>query len=133
MGIEWRDDLATGIDLIDSQHQELFSRLNLFLDACDAGKAEAELLSLLQFLDDYITEHFTAEEKLQEDMGFIFRAAHRKQHQNFMAAFTELKRRFLLEGPNPALVADINRLCVGWLLDHVAEKDRMFGNVLKDA
>ncbi len=133
MGIQWREDLATGIDLIDRQHQELFRRLNLFLDACDAGKAGEEVLGLLQFLDDYIGEHFAAEEKVQEEMSFVFRSAHRKQHQAFMQAFTELKKKFLLQGPIPALVDEINRLCVGWLLDHVSEKDRMFGNVLKDA
>lgn len=129
MGIQWRDDLKTGIDLIDRQHRELFRRLNLFLDACDAGKGEQEVVGLLQFLDDYIAEHFADEERLQEEIGFVFRATHRKQHQRFMQAFTELKRKFLLQGPTPVLVAEINRLCVGWLLDHIAEQDRMFGQI----
>lgn len=132
MGIQWRDDLATGIELIDDQHKELFNRLNQFLDACDSGKAKEELLGLLQFLNDYIAEHFVAEEKVQEEMGYVFRSAHRKYHQAFMKELTEFKRRFLLEGPTPALVSDINRVCVGWLLDHVSVKDKMFASLRRN-
>ena len=131
MGIQWHDDLSVGIELIDSQHQELFRRVNLFLDACDSGKAKEELLGLLQFLNDYAAKHFADEERVQEEIGFILRSGHRKHHEAFMRNFTELKKRFLLEGPTPTLVADINRLCVGWLLDHVSEKDRMFASIVR--
>lgn len=126
MGIQWSDDLLTGIDLIDRQHQELFRRLNMFLDACDTGKARDELLGLLRFLNDYISKHFADEERVQEELGFPFREEHRKHHRAFIRDFTELKRRFLLDGATPALVGDLNRVCVGWLLDHISEKDRMF-------
>ena len=34
MAILWDDSLATGNDLIDGQHKELFSRVNGLLEAC---------------------------------------------------------------------------------------------------
>ena len=126
MGIQWTDDLATGIDLIDRQHQELFRRLNLFLDACDAGKGNRELIAILQFLDDYLHVHFATEERLQKEAGFLQLEIHRAYHQSFVKEFTALKKRFLLEGASESLVADINRFVVGWLLDHISQKDCMF-------
>lgn len=127
MGIAWGEHLATGIGEIDVQHRELFRRLNGFLDACDAGKGKLELVGMLQFLDDYVVVHFRDEERLQELHGYHERARHREYHRGFVLRFMELKRRFLLEGPTPSLVQEINRAVVGWLLDHIAEKDRLFG------
>ncbi len=132
MGILWGEHLATGIEEIDEQHRELFRRLNAFFDACDAGKEKKELVGMLRFLDDYVVIHFRAEERLQELYGFSERARHREYHQGFIRRLTELKRRFLLEGPAPSLVKEINRTVVGWLLDHIAEKDRLFGMAERD-
>jgi hemerythrin len=131
MGILWGEHLATGIEEIDEQHRELFRRLNAFFDACDAGKEKQELIGMLQFLDDYVVIHFRAEERLQELYGYSERDRHRDYHRGFVGQLTDLKRRFLLEGPTPALVKEINRIVVGWLLDHIAEKDRLFGNAAR--
>lgn len=127
MALEWGEYLATGVGPVDEQHRELFRRLNTFLDACDAGKGKKELLGMLQFLDDYVAFHFRAEERLQEEYDYYDRARHREYHRSFIRKLSELKRRFLLEGPTPDLVEEINRFTVGWLLSHIAEKDRDFG------
>jgi hemerythrin len=132
MGISWGEHLATGIEEIDAQHRELFRRLNAFLDACDAGKEKKELVGMLQFLDDYVVVHFRAEERLQELYGYSDRARHREYHRGFVGRLTDLKRRFLLEGPTSSLVKEINRTVVGWLLDHIAEKDRHFGAAVRN-
>src|SRR5690349_15793780 len=126
MGIAWGEHLATGITDIDDQHRELVRRLNAFLDACDAGREKEELIGMLQFLDEYVVIHFRTEERLQKLHGYNGRARHREYHRGFIRQLNELKRRFILEGPTPALVKEINRTLVGWLLEHIAGKDREF-------
>ncbi len=126
MGLAWGEHLATGIGTIDDQHRELFDRLNAFLAACDAGQGKSELVGMLQFLDDYVAFHFRAEELIQEERGYPDRARHRQYHRMFIDSLTGLKRRFLIEGPTTDLVAEINRFTVGWLIDHIGEKDREF-------
>jgi hemerythrin len=126
-GIQWSDDLAVRVGAVDEQHRELFRRLNLFLDACDAGKGTADLVKMLQFLDDYVSIHFRDEERLQEEFGFPFRHQHRSYHRSFEEQLGILKKRFIREGPTADLVATINRVVVGWLLDHISRKDREFG------
>jgi len=34
MALEWTDDLATGSEVIDYQHKELFKRINFLMEAC---------------------------------------------------------------------------------------------------
>ena len=131
MGIAWGEHLATGITEVDDQHRELLRRLNEFLDACDAGKGKEELIGMLQFLDEYVVIHFSTEERLQKLNDYPDRVRHREYHRGFIRQLTDMKRRFLLEGPTPALVKEINRTLVGWLLDHIAIKDRAFAPFIK--
>jgi hemerythrin len=132
MGIAWGEHLATGITEVDNQHRELLRRLNAFLDACDAGKGKEDLIGMLQFLDDYVVIHFRTEERLMEIHSYPDRVLHRGYHHGFIRQLKELKRRFLLEGPSPSLVKEINRVVVGWLLDHIAIKDRAFAPFIKE-
>jgi len=132
MAIQWGAYLATGIEEVDSQHRELFRRLNAFLDACDAGKETGEILGMLQFLDDYVIVHFSDEERLQEKYDYPDRARHKQYHREFVRHLADLKRRFILDGPTPLLVKELNRHLVGWLLHHIAEKDRDFGQLVAE-
>lgn len=130
-GIEWTESLAIKVGGIDEQHRELFRRLNVFLDACDSGKGKAELVRMLQFLDDYVAVHFREEERLQEDSGYPDRHAHHGYHREFIEQLGMLKMRFLREGPTADLVATINRVVVGWLLAHISRMDRDFGEWMR--
>ncbi len=132
MAIQWNDNLATGNDLVDNQHKELLRRLNMFIEACETCKGKDELVGILQFLDDYIHVHFAAEEKLQEEMNYTFRVAHRKHHQEFARNFNLLKKRFLLQGTNTMLAADIKHFVVDWLLNHILERDMMFSTLNRE-
>src|SRR5512142_2380351 len=104
MGIVWGEYLVTGIVTVDEQHKELFRRINEFLNACDDGRGRDDLIGLLQFLDDYVVFHFRAEELLQEESDYADRTHHREYHRWFIEELTDLKRRFLLEGPTTELM-----------------------------
>ena len=55
--------MSTGVDSVDSQHQELIQRINELHAACLAGTAKDELLKLLGFLGEYAQSHFSHEEE----------------------------------------------------------------------
>jgi len=61
MGIEWRESLSIGVELIDSQHKTLLSDFDQLLKACESGKGIEELKTLLGFLDGYVIKHFSDE------------------------------------------------------------------------
>jgi hemerythrin len=48
--MQWNSSLSVGVDLIDTQHQELFRRIDSFYDAMKAGRGQDEVLKVLDFM-----------------------------------------------------------------------------------
>lgn len=53
MRAEFTDDLITGNELIDSQHEELIGRINKLLDSCEAGEGKISAIKMLDYLAKY--------------------------------------------------------------------------------
>jgi hypothetical protein len=51
--MEWTETLATGISTIDSQHKELFKRINDLVLAIKEHRCSSEIDGTIKFLDDY--------------------------------------------------------------------------------
>lgn len=132
MGITWREDLAIGVDQIDSQHKELLARFDLLLNSCKEGKGREEVLHLLSFLDEYVISHFGDEEVLQKKSGFPDYEAHHAEHVGFIARIAELKERMRTDGSVQIdHVLDTNKLLLDWLLRHISVRDKAVGKHLK--
>ncbi len=132
MALEWSESLASGSGEIDSQHKELFSRVNSLLGAFDNGTAgRAEVSKIVQFLTDYVVFHFGTEEKHMDKYRYSSAVQHKAQHQLFVNSFLKLKERMLMEGINPGLGSDMKDLVVDWLVNHIKYSDRALGMFLK--
>ncbi len=132
MSITWNNNLLTGVELIDSQHKELFGRFDSLVAACNQGKGRDEVMRLLQFLDDYIREHFAAEEQLQIKHNYPHYGEHKAQHVSFVADVDRLKKQFLSEGATLPLVIQTNQALVNWLIQHISSVDLAFARFIKE-
>ena len=70
MRAEFDETLITGNEMIDSQHKELIGKINGLLDSCEDGNDKLAAVKTLDYLAEYTDFHFTAEEKLQEEMEY---------------------------------------------------------------
>ena len=131
MAIEWRNDLATGIDKIDTQHKELISRINLLFAACSKGKAKDEVKETLKFLQDYVVVHFGTEEDYMSKYSYPDMVDHKAKHKAFIADFLILKGQFEKEGANLTLITRTNKVVVDWLIQHIGNVDKKLGAFLK--
>ncbi len=131
MSIEWTEDLATGVNEIDNQHKELFKRINNLLNACKEGKGRDETGKIIQFLDDYVITHFSAEEEYMRKYDYPGFTHHKAQHLEFMENFSKLKTQVEKEGPGVHLVVTINHMVVQWLQNHIKKVDKAMGAFLK--
>jgi hemerythrin len=130
--IQWNDNLASGSQEIDTQHKELFQRINSLLATFDNAKIDRQEFSkIIQYLTEYVVFHFGAEEKHMDHFGYSSTSQHKAQHQQFVKTFGKLKDRMLLEGINPALAQETKELVVDWLLNHIKYSDRALGMFLK--
>jgi len=130
MAIAWTSDLATGVHQIDDQHKEIFDRVNRLSEACNEGRGKEEVLKLLLFLEDYVKEHFAAEERLQLRYGYPKYALHKSQHTRFIADIARLETAFKTEGATLSLVIMTNKTLVSWLLQHIGKTDKELGAYL---
>ena len=132
MSMQWTADLATGVTEIDNQHKEIFSRLGQLFAACSEGRGKEEVLRLILFLEEYVKEHFSAEERLQMRHGYPDYAAHRGEHSRFMADVDRLTREFRAEGATLPLVIMTNKTLSSWLLQHITRTDMAFAKYLRE-
>ena len=132
MSIKWTDDLSTGVTEIDNQHREIFSRFDKLFAACSEGKGKEEVLRLLLFLDDYIKEHFAAEERLQIRHAYPDYPAHKEQHVRFIADVEKLAREFKAEGATLSLVIMTNKTLSSWLIQHIKRIDADFATYVRE-
>ena len=130
--IEWTSDLATGVTDIDNQHKELFGRFDRLFAACSEGKGKEEVLRLLLFLEDYVKEHFAAEERLQLRYAYPEYARHKSQHIRFMADVAKLLAEFKAEGATLSLVIMTNKTLAGWLTQHIKKVDMELAAYLRE-
>jgi hemerythrin len=131
MAIAWTEDLATGSRIIDSQHQELFARINSFLEACqNAGGAE-QLAEVLKFLESYIAYHFSCEEKYMLMSDYPLLSEHKAEHAGFVEQFKSLKLRLAADGTSFTALLATSHLMVDWLRNHIMKSDRELAAYLR--
>ncbi|MGD0586444.1 MAG: bacteriohemerythrin [Oryzomonas sp.] len=131
MGIAWRESLAIGVPEIDRQHKELLSRFDSLLKACEAGKGTGELQKLLGFLDDYVVRHFSDEEDIQRNRNYPGYAAHKREHEGFIARLKTLQDEIKADGVALHHVTETNNMLLKWLINHIAKVDGELGAYLR--
>lgn len=131
MAITWREDLAIGVEEIDSQHKTLFGKVDALFEACNSGKGKMEIGNTLEYLGDYVVEHFTAEEKLMKKGNYPGFLTHKGIHDKFVKEFKAIREAFDKEGANASLIIQMNKLLVDWLIQHVKKTDKEYVPYLK--
>jgi hemerythrin len=132
MKVQWTPDLATGSSEIDTQHVELFKRIDGLMTAFDEGIVDREQVGkVIQFLDDYVVFHFGTEEKHMTRFAYANKSAHTAQHEQFVRNFGKIRERMVRDGVSPELAEDTKQLCVDWLVNHIKFSDKALGMFLK--
>lgn len=128
---QWTEELATGIAEIDKQHQEIFSRLNSLLEACNRQKGREEVASYLCFLEDYVSEHFLAEERQMLAYSYPGLAAHREEHMQFVKQLASVKQEFNEYGSAIHVLLMAVRTSGEWLVSHIKKTDKAMAAFLR--
>jgi len=114
----WDPGLATGVRLIDADHQMLFE----MIDALRTGPAERELSNMIVTLVRYAAEHFEREERLMDEYEYPGTNAHKQLHVRFREDMLAIRKTFALypERIDSSKLADyLNR----WLTGHIKGPD----------
>jgi len=96
MKLQWTPDFSVGVEEIDSQHKELFERINDLDSAMKQGRAKEEVVRLVEFLNKYAIVHFGAEEKYMTDYDYPGYALHKTKHDWFKKEFPTYGQSLML-------------------------------------
>jgi hemerythrin-like metal-binding protein len=131
--VEWTEDLAVSNEEIDSQHQELFRRINAFMEACRRGEREKAIDETMSFLSEYVDFHFGTEERYMQGYSFKGYEKHKEQHDYFKGNVAKLMEDIKEKGVGPDTVIAANSIVVDWLIKHIKTFDPKLASFLKDA
>lgn len=131
MAIQWTENLAVGVDTIDNQHKEIFSRVNNLLNAMALGKGRDEVGKVIAFLADYVVKHFSAEEAIMAKNNYNGLPSQKAEHDQFIKDFSGIKKEFETKGVTPHLVIQVQQKVCNWLTNHIGNEDKKIGAFLK--
>lgn len=124
----WKDKYELGVPLIDNQHKELFDRVEKFTLTVRSEESWDQKLSqvneTLDFMKDYVVEHFRDEEGYQKRIGYPGYQAHQKVHAEMVAYVVSVSEAFEKSDFDEALMQQFAGKLLTWLINHVAAEDQ---------
>ncbi|MDR1909989.1 MAG: bacteriohemerythrin [Spirochaetaceae bacterium] len=131
--VTWDDKYSVGIPLIDEQHKELINLTNELYQGCRTGTEEekrAYFLKTVKSAVEYVKYHFSAEEKMLENIKYPKYAEHKRQHEAFIQRLLADVKSYQ-EGmklvPNSFV-----RFLRDWILSHIAMEDTQYARYILD-
>ena len=125
---EWNQQYSVGNDLLDQQHDELFSILNQLNAHILKGQTQGLTWSLLDRLILYTQKHFHTEESLMRQSGYPQLEGHCKRHCQLTAQVQKYVAQ--LDRGEAIRNTDVLSFLSDWLRQHIAHEDKAFGNWL---
>lgn len=115
----WTNDLRTGCDPIDSDHQKIFALTNRI---GQQDFDDQELYSVLQEMIDYTSTHFRREEIIMSVCGYPDLERHRERHRKLEKTIRELEAKYLATGEKEELRA-LKKFLKNWWQGHILNVD----------
>ncbi len=119
MKARFTPSLITGNEMIDSHHKELIKRANDLFEAIEGRESKEKVLETLDFLAEYTTYHFGAEEKLMQEAKYPKYNEHKGYHEALVQVVGGLQEKLKNEGPTEEFEKEVNEKVVDWLYTHI--------------
>lgn len=129
--VEWSDDLATGLALIDSQHKMLCTYINSLYRASKQGEPQEVILDIVGCLKDYTATHFSTEEQYFSHSRYPDTGKHKEIHKNFVAKVADVERG--LQRGNISVGEELLEFLKNWLLNHIRVTDHEYVGHVKQS
>lgn len=132
--IRWDPKFSLGITLIDEQHKHLVELCNKLYTEIIESRAkygtdsnaqwQNPLAGTLKECVNYVSTHFSSEEKLMNLVGYEQYSEHKSRHEEFTKKVLEIAKSF-----NSMSFSDAIKFCkflYDWVLSHIAHEDKLY-------
>ena len=121
MGLQWRDQLSVGNDLIDTDHKHLIEIINKAEERLRCGNRK-ELAVTLEMLSRYSKTHFEREELIARAVGYPGAEQLHVSHTKLVATL-ETFRQEVVENWTEEVIGKFATYLRDWLIQHVIKED----------
>lgn len=129
--IVWSKDFEVGIPEIDEQHYNLITNTQKLINTFNDSDCYEEIQRIVNFLDNYVSEHFSTEEKLLKECNYPFLEHQIYQHNNFTRGFNRLKKEISdITNSNIYMMFKIRTLLLDWIVNHTLREDSHYAKFL---
>lgn len=128
--IVWKNDLETGIKIIDNQHKQFFKLVNRILDNSIKEDDSKTLIDSFAFLRYYILEHFAVEESSMIEYKYPNYAQHKNRHLYFHKEIDRLESNLRANALSSEIAIKLEYLTVNWFMNHIKVEDKKLCNYL---
>lgn len=125
--LNWTEDLVTGNQEMDIQHQEMFRKA----DQIFSLKDPAQMADAMNFLITYVIEHFSHEENVMIRNHYTDFIQHREHHTYFIVEIYKLNKALHEKGLTDSVLILLKALLVDWLINHIHEQDKKLAQTLR--
>ncbi|ONI42334.1 hypothetical protein AN639_12690 [Candidatus Epulonipiscium fishelsonii] len=129
--IKWNDKYLVGIDIVDTQHKQLFiiaQEAEATLKSTHIDKYY-EIMNILNELRKYTEFHFLTEEKLMEQTNYSNLHIHKTEHDAFIHKIISVLDELDEESDDVALKA-ILIFIIDWISEHIRLRDKDMSNYI---
>ena len=120
---EFTKKLETGNSIIDGEHRELIAAVNKLLEACSKGEGRSSMDETIKFLNNYVHQHFSHEEQLQQSSEYPGIKPHKAFHEQYKKTLQEITSRIAVSGPTIVELGKLNGH-IGVLITHITTEDK---------
>lgn len=131
MSIIWEENLRLGVPVIDEQHEGIFAQFNKLSEALQEGRGSAEVIEVLEYLDNYATTHFADEENLMALYKYDGLEEQRQQHALFRENIAKFTEMLAASAPTQEIAIKIDATLIRYFISHVRNLDRKMVEVIK--
>jgi hemerythrin-like metal-binding protein len=124
----WSSRYSVGVETLDNQHKELLRVLNELHFASMRGKAQEVAGGLISQLVSIADEHFAAEERLMESIGFPALGEHRAKHKEMSGRVAEFVARH--KKGDTTMYTQLLYFMRDWLSNHMLTVDSQYASWL---
>jgi len=129
--MQWDPSLECGVEQVDNEHKELFRMVENLLDDTKSGNTVEASAKALDFLSEYVINHFAHEEALMQKCNYPNADEHKNLHAVFVKALLELKKKYDDSSGSLSVAIEINHAAMSWLINHIKVIDMRFAKYYK--
>lgn len=128
--LKWRDSYKTGIEQMDTQHQQLITLINELYLAIRVKESSESLDNILKNLFEYADQHLKDEETLLEEHNYPELAEQKTSHISYHESIKQLQET--AETDKVAATLQMYTFLRKWWINHIVIEDKKYGPFLQE-